>query len=150
MVTLLCKQRRILFWRLRITLLQRSLSLFILWMCCVIGSLSSWIDSATSLNTTSLNGPKEKCLEGLGRGSVAPRQNWFSGWSPGHQSSGQPVSWSHLENILWNWKWNLMFLMVLYVSRYVILDAVTFLSVKLLYDGSKPLCQSSTHWKLKC
>ena len=56
----------------------------------------------------------------------------------------------HLEHILWNWKWNLMFLMVLYVSRYVILDAVTFLSVKLLYDGSKPLCQSSTHWKLKC
>ena len=55
-----------------------------------------------------------------------------------------------LEHILWNWKWNLMFLMVLYVSRYVILDAVTFLSVKLLYDGSKPLCQSSTHWKLKC
>ena len=29
---------------------------------------------------------KKKALEGLGRGSMAPRQNWFSGWSPGHQS----------------------------------------------------------------
>ena len=30
--------------------------------------------------------PKKKWLKGLGRESMAPRQNWFSGWTPGHQS----------------------------------------------------------------
>ena len=64
----LCKQRRILFWKLRMTLLQRSLSLFILWMCCVIESFSSWSDSGTSLYTTSFRWPQRKKSRGFRSG----------------------------------------------------------------------------------
>ena len=50
------------------TLLQRSLSLFILWMCCVIESFSSWSDSGTSLYTTSFRWPQRKKSRGFRSG----------------------------------------------------------------------------------
>ena len=54
--------------RLRMTLFQRSLSLFILWMCCVIESFSSWSDSGTSLYTTSFRWPQRKKSRGFRSG----------------------------------------------------------------------------------
>ena len=64
----LFKQRPILFLKIEDHSLQRSLSLFILWMCCVIDSFSSWIDSGTSLYTTSFKWPQRKMSKGFRSG----------------------------------------------------------------------------------
>ena len=113
------------------TLLQRSLSLFILWMCCVIEYFSSWSDSGTSLYTTSFRWPQRKKSRGFRSGEYGAQTKLVFRLitrSPKFFASqfleaiaawgGAPSCISHR-----------MFLMVLYVSRYVILDAVTFLSV---------------------
>ena len=74
------------------TLLQRSLSLFILWMCCVIESFSSWSDSGTSLYTTSFRWPQRKNGLRVQVGRVwRPDKIGFQADHPVTKVSRQPV-----------------------------------------------------------